>query len=107
MKRWLAFLAFWPFYVREVVTANARVAWAVLFPSSLRPGIVRLPVDGLTPRQRLALSNLLTMTPGTLCYDFSPDGATAYIHTLFVDGSADACRAVWTRDYVQRIRDAF
>ena len=80
----LALLAFPFFYAWEVVAGALRISWDVLHPRPrLRPVLVRVPVDGISPRQLLLLGNLVTMTPGTLTVDVVGDAAVLVVHGLY------------------------
>jgi multicomponent Na+:H+ antiporter subunit E len=104
--RWFAAaLAFAAFYLREIVVSNLRVARDVLSPRPrLVPGIVRLPIDGLTDRQALAYATLLTMTPGTLTLEIEPATHSLYLHTLYAEPSPDALRAHLREHYERPLR---
>jgi multicomponent Na+:H+ antiporter subunit E len=72
------------FYIYEVLISNARVAHDVLTPTHhMRPGFIHLNIEGLTDRQILAASNLITMTPGTLSLDVTPDRKFLQIHCMY------------------------
>jgi multicomponent Na+:H+ antiporter subunit E len=40
------------------------------------------------------LANLITLTPGTLSLDVSPDGRTLYVHTIATSGPDELRRAI-------------
>lgn len=72
------------FYLWEIVAGALRISWDVLHPRPrLAPILVRIPVGSLSPRQRLLLSNLVTMTPGTLSVDLLNEGETLVVHGLY------------------------
>ena len=78
---WFSMVLFW-----EITKANVRVAWDVVTPHKHRtPGIVAIPLDAKTDLEITILANLVTLTPGTLCMDFSDDRGTMYVHEMFVD----------------------
>lgn len=107
LRRLIATFELLAFYLWELVASNLRVAYDVLTPRHhMRPEILTLPTPGLTERQLLALSNLLSMTPGTLSLDVSDDGTSLSIHCMYVD-DADALLAKFERTYVRRIRRVF
>lgn len=93
------------FYIKEVVVSNVRVAADIVTPQHLmKPAILEVNVNNLTPRQLFVASNLITMTPGTLSLDVV-DG-TLFIHSMYcVDKVADADALV--KNYVNRVRDVF
>jgi multicomponent Na+:H+ antiporter subunit E len=74
------------FYLWQIVLANLRVAYDVLTPTYyMRPGIIALPLDATTDEEITLLANLITLTPGSLALDVSPDRKTLYVHAMFVD----------------------
>lgn len=81
------------YFFKELFVSSCKVAAAVLsFRRSYRPGIVALPLDCSSDLERLAVANLITLTPGTLSLDFSDDNQTLFVHGMFVE-DADAVRA--------------
>jgi len=108
MKRFWAFISFLGFYVKEVVQSNFRVAHDVLTPRHrMKPGIIRLELEELTDRQVLILSDLISMTPGTLCLDLSEDRRRLYIHVMYIDESVEAVTKGLKDDYERRVRRVF
>jgi multicomponent Na+:H+ antiporter subunit E len=74
------------FFVWELVLSNLRVAWDVVTPRSYRrPGVIAVPLEARTDAEITLLANLITLTPGTLSLDVSPDRRTLYVHGMFVD----------------------
>jgi multicomponent Na+:H+ antiporter subunit E len=83
-------LGFAAFFVQEVVTSALRVARDVLTPRPrMCPAIVGVPLDVRTEGQITLLAILITLTPGTLALDVSPDRRTLLVHAMF---AADADR---------------
>ena len=73
------------FYLVEVIRSNLRVAVDVVTPGQRsRPGIVAVPLDARTDAEITVLSNLITMTPGSLLVDVSDDRSVIYVHSMFV-----------------------
>jgi multicomponent Na+:H+ antiporter subunit E len=72
-------------YAWELILANIRVAYSVLVPSRLRPGVVAVPLDVETDAEISLLVNLITLTPGTLSLDLSADRRVLYVHTIHVE----------------------
>ncbi len=100
-------LSFVLFYIKEVVISNIIVAYDVLTKKHhMTPGFVGIPVDGLTDRQLLVLSNLLTMTPGSFTIDLSQDKKILYIHAMYID-SVEQVQQEITEKYVNRVREVF
>jgi multicomponent Na+:H+ antiporter subunit E len=100
-------LEFIVFFAWEVIVANLRMAHTILSPSmNLRPAVVAVPVDLPSEAALILLTNLITLTPGTLSLDISSDHQVLYIHTLFLD-NADKFRAEIKQGYERRIREIF
>ena len=86
------------YFSYELVKSSVEVAQTVLRPKmGLDPGIVSLPLDTTTGLEVTLLANLISLTPGTLSLEVSPDGKKLYIHAMFV-GEEEA----QTRDYIKR-----
>ncbi len=94
---WIRRAEFAAFYLREIVASNLKVAFDVLTPKHrMKPAMLSLDVEGLTDRQLLAMANLLTMTPGTLSVDVSPDRRFLLVHAMYVDRPENAA---WRLEY--------
>ena len=91
------------FYLLEVVRANWRVAVDVVTPASrAHPGVVAVPLDAKTDVEITLLTNLITMTPGSLSIDVSDDRSVLYVHSMFVD-DPDEFRATIKHDFERRV----
>ena len=67
----------------DIVTANLRVARAVLGPvGRLRPGFVRVPLDLRSDLGIAFLANTVSLTPGTISADLSEDRRELLVHYL-------------------------
>jgi multicomponent Na+:H+ antiporter subunit E len=74
------------FFAWELVVANVQVAYEVVTPRHrLRPGIVRVPVQSRSSLELTLLSNLISLTPGTLTLEVDRDGESLFIHGMYVD----------------------
>ena len=97
IKKILCIAEFMLVYLREVVRSNLAVALDVLTPAHrMKPAKVELSVGDLTDRQLLAYANLITMTPGTLSLDVSPDRQKLLIHAMYVDSPDQIIREMET-----------
>jgi multicomponent Na+:H+ antiporter subunit E len=95
------------FFLKEVVVANLRVAAAVVSPAGrLRPAIVAVPLSLDRDAEVALLANLITLTPGTLSLDVSPDRRTLYVHAMATSGP-DALRREIQQGFERRIREMF
>lgn len=102
--RFFGWIRFCGFYLAEVLKSNLAIAWDVLTPADKgRPGIIALPLpEGLRDGQILLVSNLITMTPGTLTLDLSEDRRTLVLHVLYLDDVEETRRHL-LENYVQRV----
>jgi multicomponent Na+:H+ antiporter subunit E len=90
---WFSLLFLW-----EVFKANLRVAWDVVTPQKFRKlGIIAIPLDVSTDIEIALLANLITLTPGSLCLDVSPDRRTLFVHEMFVKNPEEVRRLIKRR----------
>lgn len=72
--------------LRDIVLSNLEVARRVLGPeASLRPGFVWLPLAVRDPYAIATLAGIITLTPGTLSAELSPDRRHLLIHALHLE----------------------
>ncbi|MCY3733260.1 MAG: Na+/H+ antiporter subunit E, partial [Chloroflexi bacterium] len=57
------------------------------------------------PLQITVLANLISLTPGTLSLDVSPDGTTLYVHDMFAD-DPDETRRMIKGGFERLVREA-
>ncbi len=108
MKWILDFVCFALFYVREVVTANLYIAMDIMRPKShASPGFIELPLGPMSNMQILLLTNLISMTPGTLSFDLSHDRRRLLIHAMYLRGRPDETRDHLVERYVKVIQRLF
>ncbi len=71
------------YFVWALGKANVQMAAYTLSPlSRIKPGIVAVPVQEMSDFEITTLANLITLTPGTLTLDVSPDRRTLYVHVM-------------------------
>ena len=94
------------YFLYELTVSSLQVAWDVITPGQRsRPAIVAVPLDIEDPLQITVLANLISLTPGTLSLDVSPDGKTLYVHDMFVDDPAETRRSIKT-GFERLVREA-
>ncbi len=82
----MKWLALFGLFSKEVVLSALSVAWLVVQPRPrLRPGIIAYPLTLTSDAGITLLANMITLTPGTLSVDVSPDKKTLYIHAIDID----------------------
>jgi multicomponent Na+:H+ antiporter subunit E len=95
------------FFHWELVMANLRLARDVLGPvTRLHPGIVAIPLDLSGDAEVTILSNLVTLTPGTLSMDASSDDKVLYVHVVNISDVEDVRRET-KQGFERRIRRIF
>jgi multicomponent Na+:H+ antiporter subunit E len=77
-------LAFAVWLARELVVANAQVAWDVVTPRDrVEAGIVELRLRSRTDAEIAAIANLVSLTPGTLTLAIRREPATIWVHGMY------------------------
>jgi multicomponent Na+:H+ antiporter subunit E len=70
-------------FLKELLLSNIAVLKVILAPSmNIQPCIFALPLEVKKDWEITVLSNLITLTPGTLVVDVSKDRNTLYVHAL-------------------------
>ena len=78
-------LGFIGYYLWELIKSNAIIAYDVLTPTHhMKTWVIGIPIEAKTDLEITALANLITMTPGTLSLDISPDRKTLYVHAMYI-----------------------
>lgn len=73
-------------FCSELIKANIAVLKVVLSPKlTMRPGIFSLETELEKDWEITLLSNLITLTPGTLVIEVSEDNKTLYVHAMDID----------------------
>jgi multicomponent Na+:H+ antiporter subunit E len=74
------------FFLWELVVSSIRVAWDILTPSHhSNPAILEMPLDVESDIEILLVTTLISLTPGTLSLDVTPDRKTLIVHAMFAD----------------------
>ncbi len=82
-KIYLSFF-FLIFYLFKVIQANIFIAYDILTPSlRAKPEFIWIPIKVTSDFGILLLSNLITMTPGTLTVEITPDKKNLLVHCLY------------------------
>jgi multicomponent Na+:H+ antiporter subunit E len=95
------------FFLYELVVSSVRVAWDVITPTQLsNPAIIEMPLDVKSDFEILLVTNLISLTPGTLSLDVTPDRSTLIVHAMFADDPDALVREL--KDGMERmVREAF
>ena len=95
------------FFLYELVLSNVRMAALILRPR-LQPKatILDVPVEAESDEELALLSDLVTLTPGTLSLDVTDDGRTLLVHVLSAEDPDEVRRQI--RDGLgRRVRRLF
>lgn len=83
------------FFLYELITANLEIAAQVLAPRpNIHPGIVAVPLDARTDLEITLVANLISLTPGTLSLEVSPERHLLYVHGMNVRDGAKFVRKI-------------
>ena len=79
-------LGFFFFFLYEMLKANWQVAYEVMTSNlHMKPGIVKIELEAKTDLEITLLSNLISLTPGTLVVDISDDRKVMYVHGMYLE----------------------
>jgi multicomponent Na+:H+ antiporter subunit E len=108
MKWLVGMIGFFLFYVKEVLVANVIIAWDILTPvSRARPGFVELELGELSEFQVLVLTNLITMTPGTLSFEMSADSRRLLVHVMYLPEQPEELQQHLLQRYLEPVKRLF
>jgi multicomponent K+:H+ antiporter subunit E len=82
----------------DIVASAWTVAKQILGPEDrIRPGFVWVPLTIRDPHGKASLASIITMTPGTLSVDLSPDHRHLLVHALHIDDPAGLIAEIKSR----------
>ena len=91
------------YFLYELLLSSLRVAWDVVTPSMhARPGILRVPLTAKSDLEILVTANLVSLTPGSLSLDVSPDRRELHVHLMFLE-DVEADRRAIQEDLERRV----
>ncbi len=86
LKKTIYIFEFVVFYFIKLIQSNVIIAYEILTPKRLsKPAFLNIDVDIKSDFGLLLFSNLVSMTPGSLCVDLSDDKKEMKIHILYND----------------------
>jgi multicomponent Na+:H+ antiporter subunit E len=95
------------FFLYELVVSSVRIALLVARPRmELKTAVVTVQVDPESEAELATLSNLVTLTPGTLSIDTSPDGRQLHVHVMAAD-DPEAVRREIEEGFARRVRKVY
>lgn len=79
----------------SLFVANIRVAAAVIrSPQRLCPRVVQVPLNDLSDVELAILASLVTLTPGTVSMDTTPDRRFLLVHVLHAEDASVAAQDI-------------
>jgi multicomponent Na+:H+ antiporter subunit E len=73
-----------PLYIKDLFLANLKLAHEALrFKLTMRPTMVKVPVNFVSEFEILLLAHLITITPGTLSVDYLNKEKNLLVHLVF------------------------
>ena len=87
--RWLRALAYFPWLFREILAGGIRLCYLILHPRMpIRPKLFRCPTSLENDLAITLLGNSITLTPGTVTVEASPDELV--VHAIDGDSTGEA-----------------
>lgn len=91
--RFLSLLWLFVYFLWDLLISSLLVARAVLSPKDItKPRMVTIPLNVRSDAGITMVANFITLTPGTLTVDVSPDRSTLLVHDLLSGESGDGTR---------------
>ncbi|SFR54734.1 multisubunit potassium/proton antiporter, PhaE subunit [Thiomicrospira sp. ALE5] len=91
----------------DIMVANFAVAKLILGRNDkLQPGFFEVPLEITTPIGISILANTISLTPGTVSCDLSPDQTKLIIHALHIDDQAQMIADIKQR-YERPLKEVF
>ncbi|MCM3692610.1 Na+/H+ antiporter subunit E [Neobacillus niacini] len=82
-------------FIKELILSNVAIVKIVLKPKlDMRPAIFAMETVLTKDWQIMLLSNLITLTPGTLVIDVSEDNKTLFIHAMNIGEVEDEINSI-------------
>jgi multicomponent Na+:H+ antiporter subunit E len=95
------------YFLVDMIRANLRLAATILSPKmNLRPAVVAVPLNLHDEAAIILLSNLISLTPGTLSLDISTDRRVLYVHTVWLEDAENFRRQI-AEGYERRVLELF
>ncbi len=94
-------------FIKELALSAWTVAMLVIRPTlELKPGIFAYPLAVKSDFEIALLANLITLTPGTLSVDVSPDRTMLFVHALDC-ADVEATKRSIADGFERKIMEAF
>lgn len=107
MNRVMSFVELGILFLYELVMSAVRVLMIVIrVDMKLSPGVIAFPLTVDRDVEITVLANMITLTPGTLSVDVSPDRKTLFVHCIDVPDEAEVIRDI-QEGFERKILEAF
>ncbi|MGL6260252.1 Na+/H+ antiporter subunit E [Vibrio sp. WXL103] len=74
------------FFIWDLIKSNARVAYDIVTPTHMmKPAVIAFPLEIKSDAGITLLSNLITVTPGSLALDVSTDKKVLFVHLMYFE----------------------
>ncbi|KQI72596.1 sodium:proton antiporter [Loktanella sp. 5RATIMAR09] len=95
------------YFLYDLCVSSIRVAYDVITPTDYsNPKILEMPLDVKSDIEILLVTNLISLTPGTLSLDVTPDRKTLIVHAMFAD-DPDAVIASLKNGMERMVKEVF
>lgn len=83
------------YFLKEVVIANLQIAQLIFWnPKSIKPALIKVPLDVQTDRGIFLLSSMITLTPGTLSIEVTDDRKSLFVHVTHTDDPESVVQSI-------------
>ena len=80
-------------FTRELISSSVLVVKQIMRPKiNITPGIFRLETELETDLEITLISMLITLTPGSVVLDVTPNNEALYVHAMDIPESSDAVK---------------
>ena len=85
----------WVLFLYELLVSSLQVLWDIMTPTHrARPAIIDMPLDVKSDVGILLVTNLISLTPGTLSIDVSDDRTSLKVHAMFAEDPEAVCNTL-------------
>ena len=82
-------------FLYELLVSSLQVLWDIVTPAHrARPAILDMPLDVKSDAGILLVTNLISLTPGTLSIDVSEDRKILKVHAMFAEDPDAVCQTL-------------
>ncbi|WP_111431960.1 Na+/H+ antiporter subunit E [Rhodobacteraceae bacterium DSL-40] len=93
LKRCMWFVVLFVLFCWDLVVSSVLVAATVIAPTGRsKPRLVTIPLQVKSDAGITMVANFISLTPGTLSVDVSPDRSTLLVHSLLAGESSEETR---------------